>query len=87
MFDDDFTPDPVAVQVHDQRTADLTEDEKKIYNDGYLWASADAVTVVAEVLSDEDLSASEKLEALDAVITQATVPLMIASMATGKQYI
>lgn len=87
MFDDDFTPNPDALDVHNQRTVGLNAEQKEIYNDGYLWASADAVAVVAEVLSDEDLSDEEKLQALEVVLTQASVPLMIASIATGKQYI
>lgn len=87
MYADDVTTNYEAIQEHDRRTADLTEDEKKIYNDGYLWASADAVASFSNALKIEGLSDAEKIEFFEALIIQASIPLLLASLATGKDYL
>lgn len=79
--------DSDGAQVHAQRTAGLTDAEKAIFNDGYLWASADSTKVFLDILDQEDLSAEDRLAVMDEVLMQASLPLMIAGMATGKNYI
>lgn len=70
----------------DSRKEGLSEEENNAFNDGYLWATHDALEVLQSVLDDADLSDSEKIVAFQDVLHQASVPLMIASMVTGKDY-
>lgn len=85
MFSEDLNA--AAISEHAARTSHLSEDEKKIYNDGYLWASGDALVMIRGVLDDNEMSAEEKVEVLDLVAVQASLPLLIAGIATGKDYL
>ena len=76
-----------AALEHEARTAGLSEDEKKIYNDGYLWASGDLLAAMADILTAEDLSASEKVEILNLIALQASMTLTVAGSITGKNYL
>lgn len=75
-----------ALTEHNRRTQDLSEAEKNAYNDGYLWASADAVTVFSDILNQE-ISNAEKIDLMEGAVVQAVHPILLASMMTGKNYL
>ena len=85
MFSEDLNA--AAISEHAARTSHLSEDEKKIYNDGYLWASGDLLAAMADILTAEDLSASEKVEILNLIALQASMTLTVAGSITGKNYL
>jgi len=74
-------------RIHAERTADLSSSEKNIFNDGYLYASADAVEVIAGILDEPGLTDAERLDLFSDVVGQMSLPLLIASLATGKQFL
>ena len=74
-------------RIHAERTADLSSSEKDIFNDGYLYASADAVEVIAGILDEPGLTDAERLDLFSDVVGQMSLPLLIASLATGKQFL
>lgn len=75
-----------ALTEHNRRTQDLSEAEKNIYNDGYLWASADAVNVFSDILN-QNVSDAEKIVMIEGAVVQAVQPLLLASMMSGKNYL
>ena len=85
MFSEDLNA--AAISEHAARTSHLSEDEKKIYNDGYLWASGDALVMMRGILDDNEMSAEEKIEVLDLVAVQASMTLIVAGSITGKNYL
>lgn len=87
MFDMDEVRMSEAQKEHSARTSHLSDDEKKIFNDGYLWASGDSLSMLNDVLIEEDISDSEKIELLNLLVVSAKAPLMMASIATGKNYL
>lgn len=84
-FADDY--DSHGASVHAERTADLSPNEKDIFNDGYLWASADAIEVISGILQEPGLSAQDRVDLFTAVAESMSIPLLIASIATGKQFL
>jgi hypothetical protein len=76
-----------GAELHAARTDGLTEAEKTIFNDGYLYASADAVDVISRVLQEPDLTDAERVEIFEEIAGQMSLPLLIASLASGKSYI
>jgi hypothetical protein len=82
-----FDDDNYGNRVHSERTVDLSPNEKDIFNDGYLWASADAIEVISGILQEPGLSAQDRVDLFTAVAESMSIPLLIASIATGKQFL
>lgn len=84
MFNDTDTD---SARIHAERTASLSSPEKDIFNDGYLWASGDAVEVISGILDEPDLTAEERVDLFSTVVEAMSISLLIASMATGKNFL
>lgn len=82
--DNDETRDS---DIHAERTVGLTKNEKDSFNEGYLWASADAIKVMSRILDEEDFTDSERVQAFESVVDQMSVPLLIASIASEKNFL
>lgn len=85
LFDEDDAP--TGAQLHAERTAGLSEAEKTVFNDGYLYASADAIEVMSRILDEDGFTDSDRVQAFEHVVGQMSVPLLIASLASGKNFL
>ena len=74
-------------ELHKERTQGLTEAEKALFNDGYLFSTGDALNVIEHILDDTSMSDAEKVEAFGVVLGSMTLPVMLASLASGKNYL
>lgn len=86
MFDNDNEFDSARAAYADMTTG-YSENEKTAYNEGFVQASAEAIKAFRAILDDEDISSEEKLEALSNFLDLASVPIMLISLATGKDYL